>query len=87
MRISSIRKSTLHGYLFFFFAFAYLPIFISLRRGAGPALGGDGKANAEPEKQNVLELVKTRSLPNYLSLQRFKGPGSRIFKYLLALRT
>ena len=66
MRISSIRKSTLHGYLFFF-AFAYLPIFISLRRGAGPALGGDGKANAEPEKQNVLELVKTRSLPNYLS--------------------
>ena len=86
MRISSIRKSTLHGYLFFF-AFAYLPIFISLRRGAGPALGGDGKANAEPEKQNVLELVKTRSLPNYLSLQRFKGPGSRIFKYLLALRT
>ena len=88
MRISSIRKSTLHGYLFFFFfAFAYLPIFISLRRGAGPALGGDGKVNAEPEKQNVLELVKTHSLPNYLSLQRFKGPGSRIFKYLLALRT
>ena len=86
MRISSIRKSTLHGYLFFFFAFAYLPIFISLRRGAGPALGGDGKVNAEPEKQNVLELVKTHSLPNYLSLQRFKGPGSRIFKYLLALR-
>ena len=86
MRISSIRKSILHGYLFFF-AFAYLPIFISFRRGAGPALGGDGKANAEPEKQNVLELVKTRPLSNYLSLQRVKGPGSRIFKYLLALRT
>ena len=84
MRRSSIRKSTWIS--FFFFAFAYLPIFINLRRGAGPALGGDGKVNAEPEKQNVLELVKTHSLPNYLSLQRFKGPGSRIFKYLLALR-
>ena len=68
-------------------AFAYLPSFIGLRRAAGPALGGDGKADAEPEKQNFLELVKTRSLLNYLSLQRFKGPGSRIFKYLLALRT
>ena len=43
--------------------------------------------DAEPEKQHFLELVKTRSLLNYLSLQRFKGPGSRIFKYLLALRT
>ena len=86
MRISSIRKSILHGYLFFF-AFAYLPRFIRLRRDAGPALGGDGKVNAEPEKQNVLELVKTRSFPNYLSLQRFKGPWSSIFKYLLALRT
>ena len=72
---------------FFFFAFAYLPRFIRLRRDAGPALGGDGKVNAEPEKQNVSELVKTRSFPNYLSLQRFKGPGSSIFKYLLALRT
>ena len=58
-----------------------------MRRAAGPALGGDGKADVEPEKQNFLELVKTRSLLNYLSLQRFKGPGSRIFKYLLALRT
>ena len=98
IRVTSVTdKNTINAYIIdqevyfawipFFFAFAYLPIFISLRRGAGPALGGDGKANAEPEKQNVLELVKTRSLPNYLSLQRFKGPGSRIFKYLLALRT
>ena len=57
MRISSIRKSTLHGYLFFvfvvvFFSFSYLPSFIGLRRGAGPALEEDGKVDAEPERYN-----------------------------------
>ena len=94
-RVTSVTdKDTINAYIIdkeiypgYLVAFAYLPSFIGLRRAAGPALGGDGKVDAEPEKQIFLELVKTRSLLSYLSLQRFKGPGSRIFKYLLALRT
>ena len=36
----------------FFFSFSYLPSFIGLRRGAGPALEEDGKVDAEPERYN-----------------------------------
>ena len=36
----------------FLFSFSYLPSFIGLRRGAGPALEGDGKVDAEPERHN-----------------------------------
>ena len=35
-----------------FFSFSYLPSFIGLRRGAGPALEEDGKVDAEPERYN-----------------------------------
>ena len=36
----------------FLFSFSYLPSFIGLRRGAGPALEEDGKVDAEPERHN-----------------------------------
>ena len=36
----------------FFFLFSYLPSFIGLRRGAGPALEEDGKVDAEPERHS-----------------------------------
>ena len=77
-RVTSVTdKDTINAYIIdkeiypgYLVAFAYLPSFIGLRRAAGPALGGDGKVDAEPEKQIFSRISENSLSPELFAITK-----------------